>query len=220
MHCRVEIASCGGIEVLLLLLKSDNDTQKEEAARALWSLSTNENNKAKIAAYGGIDLLVALALEDTDEQSESALGTLWNLAYRNEERATSILSCRPEESFLKLISNGTQQQKSLAVGVLCFLGPGDEAKSQIAGYGGIPAFLQYTEGCTKDEDRVEGLEALQALCGSDNHSRRNNAVIDSLLAAKGIEILTKVAKTGNGKVETLANEILEQVRNHVHGEGS
>ena len=65
--------------------RDGSDEGKENAAKALWGLSANDDNKVAIAAAGGIPVLVSLERNGSVAGKEQAAGALENLAEYVEE---------------------------------------------------------------------------------------------------------------------------------------
>jgi hypothetical protein len=200
---KVEIASCGGIRPLVALVRDGNDVQKENAAAALWNLSVNTENKVEIALCGGIPVLVALVRDGNDAQKENGAGALWNLAYQNQSGAADIVELGGTEPLLRLVFDGNQEQKVWAAGVLGFLNPDPEIKATVAANGGVAALLEFIRGSSDDDDRLEGMAALQSLVRGGGVEVRA-----SVETADGFALLSEMMISSNDKIQVLARAIL------------
>ncbi|KAI3804244.1 hypothetical protein L1987_25640 [Smallanthus sonchifolius] len=73
----------GAIDALILLVRSQHATVRQEAAGALWNLSFDDRNRERIALVGGVEALVALAQSCANADpslQERAAGALWGLS--------------------------------------------------------------------------------------------------------------------------------------------
>ncbi len=64
---------------MVALARDGTDTQKEEAAGAIFNLAAAAENKAAIREAGGLAPLIDLARQGTEGQKEEAAGALWSL---------------------------------------------------------------------------------------------------------------------------------------------
>ncbi|MFS7925189.1 putative armadillo-like helical protein [Helianthus anomalus] len=73
----------GVIDVLILLIRSQHDAVRQEAAIAFWHLSNDARNRERIALHGGVEALVALAqlcVYTSPRLQERAVGALRGLS--------------------------------------------------------------------------------------------------------------------------------------------
>ncbi|KAH8080412.1 serine/threonine kinase [Aureococcus anophagefferens] len=118
---------------LVALLRTGTDGAKEEAAGALWGLTTNDDNELAIVKAGAVDPLVALLRTGTDGAKEAAAGALWGLALNADNKiaiakagAADPLNADNEVAIAKaargparrLLRTGTDGAKENAAGAL------------------------------------------------------------------------------------------------------
>ncbi|KAJ0566824.1 putative armadillo-like helical protein [Helianthus annuus] len=83
----------GVIDVLILLICSQHDAVRQEAATAFWHLSNDARNRERIALHGGVEALVALAqlcVYASLRLQERVVGALWGLSVSEANRYTQI----------------------------------------------------------------------------------------------------------------------------------
>lgn len=122
---------------------------KEQAAAALWSLSSdNKANKDTITKLGGIEQLIALTASGTTEKSlEQATGALASLSsrhYENRELIAKQLVARMSNRGALAQTPGGAERVLSAVSKMCNGSATNQAA--IARAGGVPPLIQWLSG--------------------------------------------------------------------------
>ncbi|KAH8055668.1 serine/threonine kinase [Aureococcus anophagefferens] len=110
----------GAADPLVALLRTGTDGAKEEAAGALWGLTTNDDNELAIVKAGAVDPLVALLRTGTDGAKEAAAGALWGLAL-NADNKIAIAKAGAADPLVALLRTGTDGAKEQAAAALANL---------------------------------------------------------------------------------------------------
>ena len=105
------------ITELVAMVRNENDEEEQTAARALWNLAANADNKIAIAQAGGIPPLVALVRDGTAAQKANAARALAKLAL-NAENKTAISEAGGIPPLVALVRDGNDEQKRIAAGAL------------------------------------------------------------------------------------------------------
>jgi len=108
------------ISGLVAHTRNGTNAQKSHAARALWELAQDSNNKVGIARAGGIAPLVALARDGTDDQKAHATGTLASLSV-NDDNKVAIAEAGAIPLLVALTRDGTDDQQTAAAVALANL---------------------------------------------------------------------------------------------------
>ena len=128
------IVKCHGIGPLVDLCDGvDNDGRgAEAAARCLWNLAVDDDNKVQIAASGAVPALVAVLSSKGEERRgarEAAAGALRNLAVRPENRALIIEggASQPLVALLKSADAAGSEAAARCVWNLAYESPENQA---------------------------------------------------------------------------------------------
>ena len=116
-HNQQASALCGAIDLLIcLLLESNRDEPKEQAANALWRLSwKNLENQEAVAEAGGIAALVDMVGQTTEKGQEMAASALAGLALDHEDNQTYIAALLNELLESSRATDSTREKAARAL---------------------------------------------------------------------------------------------------------
>ncbi|KAI7736031.1 hypothetical protein M8C21_033552 [Ambrosia artemisiifolia] len=136
MDNRIVIANCGGISLLIGLLRSTDEQVQENAVTALLNLSINDNNKSAIANADAIEPLIHVLETGSSEAKENSAATLFSLSVieDNKIRIGRSGAIRP---LVDLLGNGTPRGKKDAATALFNLSIFHENKARIVQAGAV-----------------------------------------------------------------------------------
>ncbi|KAL8188515.1 hypothetical protein R6Q57_029803 [Mikania cordata] len=136
MDNRIVIANCGGISLLIGLLRSTDEQVQENAVTALLNLSINDNNKSAIANADAIEPLIHVLETGSSEAKENSAATLFSLSVieENKIRIGRSGAIRP---LVDLLGNGTPRGKKDAATALFNLSIFHENKARIVQAGAV-----------------------------------------------------------------------------------
>ena len=137
------IATSGALEVLVQVLRSDNQAAAAQAAGALWSLCVdNDQNKQRVADAGAIPHLIALLhAPDTFAQSQSA-GALSECSIRNDNNKRLISEHGAILPLVKMLRSQDLSVQRLSSCALCNVCANHEAnKRQAREVGALPVLV-------------------------------------------------------------------------------
>ncbi|KAI3777150.1 hypothetical protein L1987_46945 [Smallanthus sonchifolius] len=136
MDNRIVIANCGGISLLISLLRSTDEQVQENAVTALLNLSINDNNKSAIANADAIEPLIHVLETGSSEAKENSAATLFSLSVieDNKIRIGRSGAIRP---LVDLLGNGTPRGKKDAATALFNLSIFHENKARIVQAGAV-----------------------------------------------------------------------------------
>ncbi|KAK9062768.1 hypothetical protein SSX86_019958 [Deinandra increscens subsp. villosa] len=136
MDNRIVIANCGGISLLIGLLRSTDEEVQENAVTALLNLSINDNNKSAIANADAIEPLIHVLETGSSEAKENSAATLFSLSVieDNKIRIGRSGAIRP---LVDLLGNGTPRGKKDAATALFNLSIFHENKARIVQAGAV-----------------------------------------------------------------------------------
>ncbi|KAJ0733052.1 putative U box domain, armadillo-like helical, Zinc finger, RING/FYVE/PHD-type [Helianthus annuus] len=136
MDNRIVIANCGGIGLLIGLLRSTDEQVQENAVTALLNLSINDNNKSAIANADAIEPLIHVLETGSSEAKENSAATLFSLSVieDNKIRIGRSGAIRP---LVDLLGNGTPRGKKDAATALFNLSIFHENKARIVQAGAV-----------------------------------------------------------------------------------
>lgn len=133
----------GALEALVLLIRSQHDTVRQEAAGALWNLSFDDRNREGIALAGGVEALVALAQSCSNASpslQERAAGALWGLSV-SEANSIAIGREGGVAPLIALARSQTEDVHETAAGALWNLAFNPGNALRIVEDGGVPALI-------------------------------------------------------------------------------
>jgi hypothetical protein len=137
------IATSGALEVLVQVLRSDNQAAAAQAAGALWSLCVdNDQNKQRVADAGAIPHLISLLhAPDTFAQSQSA-GALSECSIRNDNNKRLISEHGAILPLVKMLRSQDLSVQRLSSCALCNVCANHEAnKRQAREVGALPVLV-------------------------------------------------------------------------------
>jgi hypothetical protein len=137
------IATSGALEVLVVVLRSDNQAAAAQAAGALWSLCVdNDQNKQRVTDAGAIPHLIALLYAvDTFAQSQSA-GALSECSIRNDTNKRLISEHGAILPLVKMLRSQDLSVQRLSSCALCNVCANHEAnKRQAREVGALPVLV-------------------------------------------------------------------------------
>lgn len=158
------LASSGGVAPLIALVRDGTESQKEQAIRALYSLTADEQRKmqSSIVNCGGIPPLMTIIRQSSAaRQSKLAAATLCNLAFDGDDRKLLALT-RLVAPIVALARDGAVDQKQLAANALKTLADAEHNRAAIAEAGGVVVLRALAEELTEEMAGV-AKEALWAL---------------------------------------------------------
>jgi len=121
----------GSIRGLVGLMEKGVFGGKEEAARAMWSLSViNDDLKYSIAQQGALQPLVEMLYTGKEGFKDEAVGLLWSLAM-HEGNVEGIIDVGASAALVKLLHQGSEVGQEAAAGVLRLCAANDNNKSSI-----------------------------------------------------------------------------------------
>ncbi|MFS7924881.1 putative F-box domain, armadillo-like helical, leucine-rich repeat domain superfamily [Helianthus anomalus] len=141
----------GVIDVLILLIRSQHEAVRQEAATALWHLSDDARNRERIALAGGVEALVALAqscVYASPRLQERAAGALWALSV---SEANSIAIGREGgiTALIALAQSPSENVHGTAVGALSSLVFNPENALRLVEDGGIFVLISRLSSISK-----------------------------------------------------------------------
>lgn len=136
MDNRIVIANCGAINLLIGLLRSNDEKVQENSVTALLNLSINDNNKTAIANADAIEPLIHVLETGSSEAKENSAATLFSLSVieDNKIRIGRSGAIRP---LVDLLGNGTPRGKKDAATALFNLSIFHENKARIVQAGAV-----------------------------------------------------------------------------------
>lgn len=141
MDNRIVIANCGGIPLLVNLLRSPDPTTQENAVTALLNLSINDNNKAAIGNADAIDPLIYVLESGTPEAKENSAATLFSLSVI-EDNKVKIGRSGAIQPLVDLLGHGTPRGKKDAATALFNLSIFHENKARIVQAGAVKYLVE------------------------------------------------------------------------------
>lgn len=141
MDNRIVIANCGGIPLLVNLLRSTDTTTQENAVTALLNLSINDNNKAAIGNADAIGPLIYVLESGTPEAKENSAATLFSLSVI-EDNKVKIGRSGAIQPLVDLLGNGTPRGKKDAATALFNLSIYHENKARIVQAGAVKYLVE------------------------------------------------------------------------------
>ncbi|KAJ0804029.1 putative F-box domain, armadillo-like helical, leucine-rich repeat domain superfamily [Helianthus annuus] len=139
------------IDVLILLIRSQHDAVRQEAATALWHLSGDARNREWIALAGGVVALVALTqscVYASPRLQEGAAGALWALSV---SEANSIAIGREGgiTALITLAQSPSENVHEIAAGALSSLVFNPENALRLVEDGGISVLISRLSSISK-----------------------------------------------------------------------
>ncbi|KAK1363755.1 RING-type E3 ubiquitin transferase [Heracleum sosnowskyi] len=141
MDNRIVIANCGGIPLLVNLLRSTDPITQENAVTALLNLSINDNNKAAIGNADAIDPLIYVLESGTPEAKENSAATLFSLSVI-EDNKVKIGRSGAIQPLVDLLGHGTPRGKKDAATALFNLSIFHENKARIVQAGAVKYLVE------------------------------------------------------------------------------
>ncbi|XP_071713939.1 protein ARABIDILLO 1-like [Rutidosis leptorrhynchoides] len=152
----------GALEALVLLIRSQNDGVRQEAAGALWNLSFDDRNRDGIALAGGVEALVSLAQSCSNASpslQERAAGALWGLSV-SENNSIAIGREGGVSPLITLVRSETEDVHETAAGALWNLAFNPGNALRIVEDGGVPALIHLCSSSTSKMARFMAALAL------------------------------------------------------------
>ncbi|KAK6121611.1 hypothetical protein DH2020_044638 [Rehmannia glutinosa] len=138
----------GALDALVQLIRSRHDGVRQEAAGALWNLSSDDRNQEAVAAAGGVEALVALAhscsrgpmsRSSIHGIQETAAGALWGLS--GSESNSIAIGRGGVVPLIALARSDAKEVHETAAGALWSLGLNPGNALRIVEEGGVPALV-------------------------------------------------------------------------------
>ncbi|KAL0477801.1 hypothetical protein AKO1_013824, partial [Acrasis kona] len=105
------IRECGALQLLIDLLKTDNEQHLEKSTAAILNLTLNQGNRVAIRQLDGIAPLIELLFHPNANVQQNAAGALWNLS-NDDKNKTVIRTLGGLKPLLTLIGGGKVAPKS------------------------------------------------------------------------------------------------------------
>lgn len=131
----------GAIGPLVTILWDGSWNAKEQAARAVRSLASTDENRVMMAKAGMIDAIVSLLREGPREGAEAACAALDMLAL-NEDNQVAIASLGAIEPLVFVVERGTQEGAASAARALWNLAANEENQTTIAASNAVPPLVE------------------------------------------------------------------------------
>lgn len=148
------VASAGGVDPLLELMRTGNGKQKPNAAMAIANLARSEICRTMIIQKGGIELAVTL-LQGDEEEKMNATIALCNMSVETKREELEVI-VESVELIITMVRDGSEDLKEYGSAALWYL-------------------LVFAE-CTTEIKSAGGTEPLVALIRSGNCKQKENAM--------------------------------------------
>ncbi|KZV31747.1 ATP synthase alpha/beta family protein isoform 1 [Dorcoceras hygrometricum] len=201
MDNRLIIASCGAINLLVNLLRSENSTVQENAVTALLNLSINDNNKTAIANADAIEPLIHVLKTGSPEAKENSAATLFSLSVI-EENKIKIGRSGAIVPLVDLLGHGTPRGKKDAATALFNLSINHENKARIVQAGAVRYLVDLMDPAFGMVDKAVAVLSNLATI----HEGRA-----SIGQEGGIPVLVEVVELGSGRGKENAAAALLQL---------
>lgn len=201
MDNRIVIANCGGIPLLVNLLRSTDATTQENAVTALLNLSINDNNKAAIGNADAIDPLIYVLKSGTPEAKENSAATLFSLSVI-EDNKVKIGRSGAIEPLVDLLGHGTPRGKKDAATALFNLSIYHENKARIVHAGAVKYLVELMDPAAGMVDKAVAVLSNLATI----HEGRTAIGVEG-----GIPVLVEVVELGSARGKENAAAALLQL---------
>ena len=129
---RAAIRQCGGIPVLVELVRKGTGTMRDNAIRALTNLSIDSQNKDAVRQCGGISVLVdLLARGGTDGQRAIAIKALGNVVCGNTTNQDAVRECGGISVLVELARQETSTLRDCAARTLEIVKDGNSINQDV-----------------------------------------------------------------------------------------
>ncbi|KAK3278401.1 hypothetical protein CYMTET_13654 [Cymbomonas tetramitiformis] len=181
----------GCVQRLTHLLQRGNHKGKEEAAAALWNLSTiSEATKVAIVESGALPFLCELVNTGSPLARESAAGCIWSMSVVNANIKEMVAKCGASGPLVELLYSGSASAKEEACGALWSLSMREMSTPEIVAHGAAKAAVELLyNGSAMGKESAAGL---LGLCGAIDANKR--AVFDTLAVEPLVALLTNDAE--------------------------
>ncbi|KAL6952386.1 U-box domain-containing protein 4 [Sarracenia purpurea var. burkii] len=204
MDNRIVIASCGAIELLVNLLRSNDAEVQENSVTALLNLSINDNNKAAIANAGAIEPLIYVLETGSSEAKENSAATLFSISL-SEDNKVRIGRAGAIKPLVDLLGNGTPRGKKDAATALFNLSIFHDNKARIVQAGAVKHLVELMDPAAGMVDKAVAVLANLATI------QEGRTAIDQ---EGGIPALVDVVELGSARgKENAAATLLQLCRN-------
>ncbi|KAK1355459.1 RING-type E3 ubiquitin transferase [Heracleum sosnowskyi] len=199
MDNRIVITNCGGIPLLVNLLRSTDTKTQENAVTTLLNLSINDDNKVAIVNADAIEPLIHVLESGTTEAKENSAATFFSLSVIKDNKVM-IGKSRAIQPLVDLLGNGTLRGKTDAVTALFNLSKFPKNKAQIVQAGAVKYLVELMDPAAGMVDKAVVLLSNLATIPEGR---------TSIVEEGGIPILVEVVELGSARgKETAAAALL------------
>mmetsp|Transcript_6755 Transcript_6755/g.12824 ORF Transcript_6755/g.12824 Transcript_6755/m.12824 type:complete len:838 (+) Transcript_6755:2-2515(+) len=177
----------GCVQRVTHLMQRGGHKGKEEAAAAMWNLSTiNEPIKTAIVESGALPHLIDLVNQGSPLARESAAGCLWSMSVVNVSIKELAARCGATGPLVELLLSGSATAREEACGALWSLSMREEATPEMIAHGGAKAAVELMYSGT--EMGKESAAGLLGLCAVVDANKR--AIFEARAVEPLISLLT------------------------------
>lgn len=208
-----EIMAAGALEPIVQVLKFGDCEARENAAAALFSLSTKSTtHKAVIGnSTDAIPALVKLLIDGTVRGKKDAASAIFDLAICYDNKAIAVRA-GVIPPLVDLLIDEKQGIVDEALATLAMLATHPEGQSEISHVGALPLLIDIiSDSSSQNKENAAGI--LLELCSSDS----NNIYMSAKLGVCGP--LGELCSTGTVKARRKARKLLDLQRQAQHRHG-
>lgn len=209
-----EIMASGALEPIVQVLKFGDCEARENAAAALFSLSTKTTtHKAVIgSSTDAIPALVKLLIDGTTRGKKDAASAIFDLAICHDNKAIAVRA-GVISPLVDLLIDEKQGIVDEALATLAILATHPEGRTEISHVGALPLLIDIISDCNSPQNKENAAGILLELCCSD----ANNIYMSAKLGVCGP--LGELCSTGTGKARRKARKLLDLQRQAQHRHG-
>lgn len=212
-NVKEEIVAAGALDPIVQVLKCGDSEARENAAAALFSLSTKSTtHKALIgSSTDAIPALVKLLIDGTTRGKKDAAGAIFDLSICHENKATAVRA-GVVPPLVDLLVDEKQGIVDEALATLAILATHPEGQTEISHVGALPLLIDIISDSSPQNKENAACILLQ-LCSSDP----NNTYMSAKLGVCGP--LGELCSTGTAKARRRARQLLDLHRQAQHRHG-
>jgi hypothetical protein len=212
-NVKEEIVAAGALDPIVQVLKCGDSEARENAAAALFSLSTKSTaHKALIgSSTDAIPALVKLLIDGTTRGKKDAAGAIFDLSICHENKATAVRA-GVVPPLVDLRGDEKQGIVDEALATLAILATHPEGQTEISHVGALPLLIDIISDSSPQNKENAACILLQ-LCSSDP----NNTYMSAKLGVCGP--LGELCSTGTAKARRRARQLLDLHRQAQHRHG-
>lgn len=208
-----EIMAAGALDPIVQVLKYGDAEARENAAAALFSLSTkNSPHKAVIgSSTDAIPALVKLLIDGTTRGKRDAASAIFDLAICHDNKALAVRA-GAVPPLVDLLIDERQGIEDEALATLAILATHPEGQTELSHVGALPLLIDIVSD-SSPQNKENAACILLELCSSDP----NNTYMSARLGVCGP--LGELCSTGTGKARRRARQLLDLHRQAQHRHG-